>query len=346
MGRVYEAVDRAADRRVAVKVLHADVARDDVALQRFKREYEISANLPHDHIVQVLDFQHDETQQTWLLVMEFLDGEELRFVLKRDKTLVPERLIRMLSQVALGLDEAHAHNFVHRDLKPDNLFLCGSRDGDLCKVLDFGSVKDKNPAIRKLTLLGTTIGSPYYMSPEQAQGLDSLDARGDVFSLAAVVYECVTGAVPFDGNNGPSILLSIMSQEPLPPSIRGCDTKSPPPPALDDVIEAALSKNPLLRTASVGLFADAVGRAHGLSGDHHRWAITPQVELATELAARRSRVMSTRRLVPNPSFDGEESLLPEAFLMRARRAWLLPVVVGALALLLGGGVTLALLLSR
>lgn len=129
MGRVYEGVDKKTDTRIAVKVLHDDVSKDDVALERFKREYEISANLPHDHIVKVLDFQRDSVAGVWLLVMEYLDGEELRFILKREKTIPPERVIRMLSQVALGLDEAHAKQFVHRDLKPDNLFLCGTREG-------------------------------------------------------------------------------------------------------------------------------------------------------------------------------------------------------------------------
>src|SRR5580692_6220964 len=174
MGRVYEGVDKQTDSRIAVKVLHDDVAKDDVALERFKREYEISANLPHDYIVSVTDFQRDGEAGVWLLVMEYLDGEELRFVLKREKTIPPERLVRLLSQIALGLDEAHAKKFVHRDLKPDNLFLCGTREGDIVKLLDFGSVKDKNKDAKKLTVLGTTIGSPYYMAPEQAQGLDTL----------------------------------------------------------------------------------------------------------------------------------------------------------------------------
>src|ERR1700678_4286561 len=177
MGRVYEGVDKQTDTRIAVKVLHDDVAKDDVSLERFKREYEISANLPHDYIVSVTDFQKDPETGVWLLVMEYLDGEELRLVLKRERSMAPARLLRLLSQAAMGLDEAHGRQFVHRDLKPDNLFLCGTRDGDVVKLLDFGSVKDKNKDAKKLTVLGTTIGSPYYMAPEQAQGLDTLDAR-------------------------------------------------------------------------------------------------------------------------------------------------------------------------
>jgi serine/threonine-protein kinase len=157
MGRVYEGIDKETDSRVAVKVLHEDVSRDEISLERFKREYEISALLPHQHIVQVLDFQRDIVSSTWLLAMEFLDGEELRYVLKREKVLPPERIVRMLSQVAIGLDEAHNRNFIHRDLKPDNVFLCGTREGDNVKLLDFGSVKDQSGGNRKkLTVLGTT----------------------------------------------------------------------------------------------------------------------------------------------------------------------------------------------
>src|ERR1035438_9367562 len=248
MGRVYEGIDRDTNSRIALKILHDHVAKDDVALERFKREYEIRALLPHEHIVEVLDFQRDITTSTWLLVMEFLDGEELRYVLKREGVLPPERIVRMLSQVAIGLDEAHARGFIHRDLKPDNLFLCGTREGDAVKLLDFGSVKDTASSSRKkLTVLGTTIGSPYYMAPEQAQGLETIDSRADVFALAAVVYECITGEVPFGGTNGPSILLAILTKDPDPPTTKAANPKYPIAPAIDDVLEMALTKNPAMR---------------------------------------------------------------------------------------------------
>ena len=119
---------------------------------------------------------------------------------------------------------------MHRDLKPDNLFLCQTREGDIVKILDFGSVKDKADDAKKLTVLGTTIGSPFYMAPEQAQGLDTLDQRADVWALAAITYECVCGHVPFKGNNGPSILLEILTKEPEPPSKSGAGQKYPVPP--------------------------------------------------------------------------------------------------------------------
>lgn len=383
MGRVYEGVDKQTDTRIAVKVLHDDVAQDEIALARFKREYEISSRLPHDYIVHVLDFQRDTDLGVWFLAMEFLDGEELRLVTKREKTIPAERIVRMLSQIALGLDVAHATNIVHRDLKPDNLFLCGTREGDMVKILDFGSVKDKNSDAKKLTVLGTTIGSPYYMAPEQAQGLDTLDAKADVFALAAIAYECMTGSVPFNGNNGPSILLSILTKDPDPPSKKAAGQPNPPPPAMDEVMEEALAKNPNIRTPSVGALADAIGHVYGLAGDHKQWATVPQAELARLIAEARPRVMQKKvgaleaavdPFAPPPALYGAapsaqnapaqnyDRGMDQAFaaarpsadqyegdvsgLPGARPAWLIPLIVGCAALVVGGGLALVFVLAR
>lgn len=303
MGRVYEGIDKQTQTRVAVKVLHEEVSRDEVSLERFKREYEISSQLPHDYIVRVMDFQRDASSGVWLLVMEFLDGEELRFVLKREKSIEPARLVRVLAQTAMGLDEAHNRHFVHRDLKPDNLFLCGAREGYSLKILDFGSVKDKNKDAKKLTVIGTTIGSPYYMAPEQAQGLETLDARADVFALATITYECITGTVPFTGNNGPSILLAILTKDPAPVSAKSATAKYPIPSALDDVLEEALAKNPNIRTKSVGDFATAVGHAYGLGGDHQAWARMSMEDLQRDIGEAGARAPALAALPEEASRD-------------------------------------------
>jgi len=281
MGRVYEALDTQAQRSVALKILHPEVATDPVAVERFKREFEVSATLPHDYIVEVLSFEKTE-DQSYALVMEYLEGEELRMVLKREKTLAPERVIRMLSQVALGLAGAHARKQVHRDLKPDNVFLGHTSDGDISKILDFGSVRDNSEGAKKLTVLGTTIGSPYYMAPEQAQGLPSLDHRADVWSAAAISYECLTGTVPFAGSTGPAILLAILTNDPKPPSESGKAQNVPE--TMDEVIERALAKAADLRQSSVAELADDVGHAYGLSGTHADWAVTSQDRLAAMIA--------------------------------------------------------------
>jgi serine/threonine-protein kinase len=291
MGRVYEALDMAGQRNVAVKVLHPDIARDSVAVERFKREFEVSKQLPHTHIVEVTDFQAT-TDGSWALVMEFLYGEELRSTIKRQKVLKPARLVRVLSQVAIGLDAAHAQKFVHRDLKPDNLFLCQTTVGDIVKILDFGSVKDKTSGAKKLTVMGTTIGSPFYMSPEQAQGLETLDQRADVWALGAIAYECVTGSVPFKGINGPSILLEILTKEPPLPSVAGQGQKFPIPPGVDRAIAGALKKTAALRTPSVGAFADQIGHGYGLEGEHTVWAKETEEALDRLISSKLDALMT------------------------------------------------------
>jgi serine/threonine-protein kinase len=204
----------------------------------------------------------------------------------------------MVSQIALGLDEAHASKLVHRDLKPDNIFLCQTVEGDIVKILDFGSVKDKTDNAKKLTVMGTTIGSPYYMAPEQAQGLDTLDQRADVWALAAIFYECVAGRVPFTGPNGPTILLEILTKEPMLVSQAGRGQQFPVPPTLDRVLLQAFRKSPAERIASVGALADAIGAAYGLQGGHRDWAITSQNELGARIQERLPLLMQTAARAP------------------------------------------------
>lgn len=291
MGRVYEAIDLSLGRNVALKILHADVAKDLVAVERFRREFDVSKHLAHEHVVDVLDFQPTE-DGTFALAMEFLYGEELRNALKREGTLVPARVVRMLAQLAVGLDAAHEKKLVHRDLKPDNIFLCQTRDGDIIKILDFGSVKDKADNAKKLTVIGTTIGSPYYMAPEQAQGLETLDHRADVWALAAIIYECITGSVPFSGNNGPSILLEILTKTPVAPSERGKTCKNPVPATLDRVMAQAFQKNPALRIGSVGELALMIGVAYGLNGTIQEWIASTQSDLEAIIDAKLPALMA------------------------------------------------------
>ncbi|MBK7581425.1 MAG: serine/threonine protein kinase [Myxococcales bacterium] len=325
MGRVYEALDMVERRNVALKILHPDVATDNVSLERFKREFEVSQLLPHNHIVEVSDFQatHDGS---YALVMEFLYGEELRAMLKREQVMPPERVIRMISQIALALDEAHARKLVHRDLKPDNVFLCQTREGDIVKILDFGSVKDKSDPAKKLTVMGTTIGSPYYMAPEQAQGLETLDHRADVWALAAISYECLTGTVPFKGNNGPSILLEILTKDPTPPSVAAAGRAHTVPPTVDRVMVHAFKKNPSLRIGSVGAFADALGHAFGLTGTHQEWATVPQDQLGATVTARLPEMMVAA--APPPA-DAADNFFGESEAFGAQSMGVSPAAMGA-----------------
>ncbi len=362
MGRVYQALDDQAERSVALKILHPEVAQDSVAVERFKREFEVSTSLKHPHIVDVIGFERTE-DASYALIMEYLEGEELRMLLKRDKTLRPERVIRMVSQVAAGLTAAHERRQVHRDLKPDNLFLCHTQDGDITKILDFGSVRDNSENAKKLTVMGTTIGSPFYMPPEQAQGLPTLDHRADIWSLAAIVYECLTGKVPFAGSTGPAILLAILTQDPPPISEAGKEQGVPT--TLDEVIETALAKNHEIRQPSIGAFADALGHAYGLIGDHHLWAKTPEAELTHQIAqnlpakleAHRAKVpapgafpaMEAAFSAPGPtqSQSAPGATLPDDLVIMglptARPAWFWPAIGGGAFFVV---VLLAFLLTR
>jgi len=313
MGRVYEALDMVERRNVAVKILHKEIARDPVQVERFKREFEVSKQLPHDHIVEVIDFS-ELPDGSFALVMEFLFGEELRQALDREKFIPPARITRVISQVAIGLDKAHAIKLVHRDLKPDNVFLCQTPEGDIVKLLDFGSVKDKAEGAKKLTVMGTTIGSPFYMSPEQAQGLDTLDHRADVWALGAILFEAMAGEVPFGGVNGPQILLSILSKEaPNVSEVEGA--QFPVPPTMDPVLQKSFKKTAPLRHESVGALADAVGRAYGLEGDHTTWAETPESELAEQIDQKMGTLLATPRAeikhTAQDSFFGEGDSLGE-----------------------------------
>jgi len=370
-GRVYEALDLAEQRHVALKVLHPEVARDEVAVERFKREFEVSAQLSSVHVVDVLDFRSTQ-DGGFALVMEFLYGEELRSTLRRERSLTPERVVRMLSQVALAVDEAHEKRLVHRDLKPENLFLCQTSDGDIVKVLDFGSVRDNGSAAKKLTMMGTTIGSPYYMPPEQAQGLETLDRRADVWALGAIAYECLTGEIPFKGVNGPSILLEILTKQPAPPSQLTARSRADVPPAVDAAVLRALEKSAGARTASAGELADALGHGYGLDGTHADWAVTAEHQLGGLIAARLPRLMEHATL-PRPSgvapqrvpseADQASEVAPEPVASAppsgvsarslhagaitrtgaSRPVWLAPLLVAVVALLAGVVLTLLLI---
>jgi len=295
MGCVYEAFDRLERRRVALKILHRNVMRDRIAVERFKREYEISKLLPHEHIVEVFDFLPVEGL-AYVLVMDFLEGEELSALLAREGTMRPGKMVRVFSQIAVGLGEAHGRQLIHRDIKPENVFLCGTHAGDVVKLLDFGSVKDNSDGAKKLTMMGTTVGSPYYMSPEQAQGLDTLDSRTDVWSLAAIAYESLTGRVPFAGRCGPSILLAILTEEPRPASVVAEEQPvlCPVPTAVDAAFLEAFAKEPASRVATVGLLVDKLGVAYGLDGTHRDWAYTSECLLEERVEPVLSELVRAR----------------------------------------------------
>ncbi|MFW6050012.1 MAG: serine/threonine-protein kinase [Myxococcota bacterium] len=302
MGRVYEARHPETKARVAVKVLHPQVAQDEVSVERFKREFETAESFDHPHIVRVLEFG-ETGDGSHYLTMEYLQGEELGQVLRREGAVPPERLLRIVCQTALALEHAHSFGVIHRDLKPDNVFLTESEGGDDVRILDFGSVKLQVEMGPKLTAFGTTLGSPYYMSPEQAMGKQDVDRRTDVFALAAIVYEMATGRVPFDGDQVAQILMQIMQHDPPPPG--SVDTRYPP--AFDDVVAKGLRKDKSRRYGSARDLAQATIEAFGLSGSVEQWAATPVTDVAEALAsATPPPPKSYGASLPPPPAAGEE----------------------------------------
>jgi serine/threonine protein kinase len=307
MGRVYEGRHHETKARVAIKVLHAEVARDAVAVERFKREYETANEMNHPNIVKVIEFGSTPDAKSYM-TMEYLEGEELGQLVRREGKVEAARLMRVASQIALGLDYAHSFGFIHRDLKPDNIFLCKGPDGDTVRILDFGSVKLQMETGPKLTAFGTTLGSPYYMSPEQAMGKQDVDQRTDVFALAAILYECVTGKIAFEAGNVAQILMKIINQSPTPPS----QLVSGLPPAVDDVVDKGLRKDKTKRYADASTLATAFGQAYGLAGDAKTWAEAQVSELGTQLNSSRpppAKVLGTLS-EPPPGRVGAASIAP------------------------------------
>jgi serine/threonine protein kinase len=281
MGRVYEGRHHDTKARVAIKVLHADVARDAVSVERFKREYETATEMSHPNIVKVIEFGTTEDNSSFM-TMEYLEGEELGHLLRRESKVATPRLLRLICQMAAGLDYAHSFGFIHRDLKPDNIFLCKGEGGDTVRILDFGSVKLQMDTGPKLTAFGTTLGSPYYMSPEQAMGKQDVDQRTDVFALAAISYECLTGKIAFEAMNVAQILMKIINQNPTPPS-----QLAQLPATIDDVIDKGLRKDKTKRFGNASSFASALCAAFGLAEDAKKWGDTSVDDLERELSSAR-----------------------------------------------------------
>jgi eukaryotic-like serine/threonine-protein kinase len=221
MGAVYEATHTLIGKRVAVKVLLEKYARRESIVQRLEQEARLASSCQNEHIIDITDFGQTEDGRTFV-VMEYLDGESLAECLTREVQLSEQRILRIAAQAASALAAAHARGIVHRDIKPENLFLLRRKDQDFVKVVDFGISKslrasDEAEEQPRLTQTGMVLGTPLYMSPEQARGDDELDARVDVYALGVIMYEATTGRVPFIGNNYLSVISQVLNEEPRPP---------------------------------------------------------------------------------------------------------------------------------
>lgn len=289
VGAVYRATHRELRIPVAVKVLHDTYQADVDFGRRFHAEALAASRLDHPNITRVLDFGQ-ETDGLLYLVMEYLDGVGLRTVLEREKQLTTERIIRLGLQVCAGLAHAHARNIVHKDIKPENLVILQGSDDDgvpmeIVKVCDFGIAQGIVEETRRFQ------GTPEYMSPEQCRS-ETLDARSDVYSVGVVLYELVSGDVPFSGEEISHIVWRQLNEAPEPPSMRarGVD------PRLERVIMRSLAKDPNGRYPSMRDLRTALRELldkppTSLSGQHPRVVVpassrAPRISAAPELLVR------------------------------------------------------------
>ena len=239
-GTIYRGEHTTLRKRVAVKVLHAQLSADDRAIERFRREATTVAELDNEHILQVLDFGRTDDNRLFF-AMEFLEGEPLTKLIERDKWLTVPRTTDILGQIAEALMEAHNLGYIHRDLRPRNVFLTTKRGRtDFVKLLDFGLSKLIVPnSEAKQTAMGMTFGDPRYMSPEQARG-ETLDRRSDIYSLGAIAFEMLVGTPPYTGSGTFEILQQHLDA-PVP-SVR--ERRADCPEWLDAIVRRALAKKP------------------------------------------------------------------------------------------------------
>ncbi|MCC6748756.1 MAG: serine/threonine protein kinase [Deltaproteobacteria bacterium] len=255
MGLVYRVEHVRMGKIAALKLLHRDLVADPTQLRRFQHEAEAVSRLDHPHIVQVFDF--GPLDDTFYLVMEYLRGEDLSAVVKRDGPLSLQRTARILAQVCDALSEAHHHRIVHRDLKPENIRVTRTRGGDdFVKVLDFGLAKTVAPqAPPDSTGQGALVGTPHYMAPEQIRG-GVVDHRSDLYSLGAVAYRLLTGRPPFEGRTAVAVLTKHITEELVAPSRAAPERRLPQ--ALDPVLGRALAKRPEDRFPSAEALKEAL----------------------------------------------------------------------------------------
>jgi len=254
MATVYLAEDLKHHRRVAIKVMRPELAAV-IGAARFLAEITTTANLQHPHILPLHD--SGEIDGTVFYVMPFIEGESLRDRLDRERQLPIADAVRLTTEVAGALDYAHRQGVIHRDIKPENILLHDGR----ALVADFGIAlaASRSEGGARMTETGMSLGTPHYMSPEQAMGERNLDARTDIYALGCVLYEMLTGEPPFTGASAQAIVAKVMTEHPTAPSA----TRDTVPAAVEDAVFTALAKLPVDRFATAAAFAASLAGAEG-----------------------------------------------------------------------------------
>ena len=249
MGRVFKA--EGPDGIVALKLVKEDIARDATFRKRFEREASIAQRVVHEHLVPVLDT--GEVQGIPYLTQRFIEGGSLSDLIEREEKLAPQEALGILSQVASALDELHSQSLFHRDIKPANILIDANRDAYLT---DFGLAKDSQGSL--LTRPGQTVGSLDYMAPEQIHGAE-VTAQTDVYALACVAFECLTGAPPYADRQGMRVLWAHLQDEPPSP----LEKEPNLPPALGEAVLTGLAKDAGERPESASAYVEQLRSAAG-----------------------------------------------------------------------------------
>ncbi|GED96221.1 Stk1 family PASTA domain-containing Ser/Thr kinase [Gordonia crocea] len=323
MSEVHFARDLLLNRDVAIKVLRADLARDPSFYLRFRREAQNAAKLNHPTIVQVFDTGEAQTEDGPLpfIVMEYVEGETLRDILRADGPLAPRQALTWMADVAAAMDFSHRAGIVHRDMKPANVMI--DRTGAV-KVMDFGIARAMNDTSATMTQTSAVMGTAQYLSPEQARGL-KVDPRSDIYSMGCVLFELLTGEPPFTGDSPVAVAHQHVHEDPPLPS----DVRPDIPPELDSVILKAISKNPANRYQTAAEFRADLIRV--LSGQR------PAAPMIMSEAERTDLIDSgPRQLVrPTPGGRRDRDAGGERQVYRQRRLRA-AAIIAAVVILLGG----------